>query len=150
MATICFGIILETGTVLPWNQAPYGGDLAAWWRDVNGFRHSFQAYDADGRRLLGIAEAEIRRYHQEAIDWDDGHPRPIDLANFGSARLPIFVLAFPGARWTSYRGDPTEIYPDELQVPAWAANALVGFCERFGIDTGGHQPRWWLGSCWGE
>ena len=147
-AKIFYGIVFEDGYEFPWDGYE---DIEYWWiYVVNGFKHSFELYDADGMYLNGQrpSEDEISRYFDEKISFSKAHPIPVELINYCSSGSPMYALAVPGTVITAYRGYPEIIDPSSLIVSEERVNAMMKFCNDHRIELK-HDPNWILSSYWG-
>ena len=147
---ICCGVLLEEEIELPWDADQWDGDIDAWWRDINGFKHSREVFDADGHYLPGFSrQSDLDWYYGEERDWDELHGRvPVELVNACSAEYPIWIVALPGSCHVARRGDPEKFDPTELCVEATVTAVLTDFLDRFGIEYDG-AAAWYLSSYWG-
>lgn len=146
---ICFGILIEEGGDLPWEDDEYGGYPEDWWEEINGYQKPFEIYDEKGGRLPNITENMVDEYYAHNRQWHKDNPLPFELVNYCSCDYPMYILTLPETRMNANRGYPEPFEPNDLVVSAERAMELVHFCEKYGIDIGEEYPRWWLSSYWG-
>lgn len=60
----------------------------------------------------------------------------------------MYMLAVPESFQQAWRGDPTAVDPAALVVTADQQQAVLEFCEDYGITFTG-EPGWYLTSYWG-
>lgn len=145
---ICFGVLLEEGAELPWNDESYDGDIENWWLAINGFKSSVEIYDEKGEYIGGKRpdDATITKYFDEKHDFLKKHP-VLELVNYCSGDYPMYILAVPRTVLSASRGYPHEFNPSLLYVTDNERNSLVAFCKEHGLEVG--EPRWYLSSYWG-
>ena len=149
---ICYGLLCEDGTKFPWDAEKYAGDIETWWRDVHDYRPSVELYDEDGEYLGGQepSQAQLDTYFAEYHAWYKAHPLPVELVNYCSDDLPMFILAVPTTCLRCERGYPAQFEPSALTVDIAALGRLEAFCDQYGIEYEiDSQLGWWLSSYWG-
>lgn len=145
---ICYGVLLEDGAELPWEQEEGGQDIDDWWRNQTGYVPSKPVYDGDGDRLQGITQDDIEAYYAERRKWDEAHPCPVEMVNVCSGDCPIYIVAIPSTVKSARRG-----YPEKIDVQADFALdpkleiELCEFCVKYGIEYE-DSPAWYLSSLW--
>ncbi len=148
-AQICYGLSFEEGYEFPWLDENGSGEIERWWAyDVLGFKHSFDAYDADGERLPGISDGDVSRYFQEEFDFLRAHPLPVDLVGHCSDEYTMYILAVSGTANSARRGYPEALDPAQMVVTDEQRQILLDFCTTHGIEHDGNL-QWWLSSWWG-
>lgn len=149
-AILCYGIAFEEGTVFPWQPEDSEGDIMDWWRNLLGFRHSFEMFDDQGNYIDGVEPSmdEIKAYYDEERAFDLEHPTlPVQVVMHCSYNFPMYILAVPSSVYEAARGHPEAIDLEKLFVTPDQEGRLVAFCNAHGIEVS--QPRWWLASMWG-
>lgn len=149
-ALLCYGIAFGEDTVFPWQTGDPDWEILDWWRDLLGFRHSFEMFDEEGAWIGGKEWPQERQdaYFNEVRTFDLEHPTlPVEVVMHCSYNHSMFILAVPGSLRRATRGDPTEIDLEKLFVMPDKVDPLVAFCNAHGIEVS--QPRWWLASMWG-
>jgi len=169
---ICFGIMLEEGTELPWNSGEYedDNDMDGWW--INGIcqfkpEHPIYADDEIYAQRMAVAKTHVDRenaiylhgkrptkeeyapYFNEKNAFEAAHPLPVAEINYCSGEYPMIILAVPTSIKVAYRGSPEAFDPAELVVSPDKVAALIEFCKTYNIEIGNEQPKWWLSSYWG-
>lgn len=143
---ICFGIEFEEGFEFPWDEL---GDIDDWWtREVQGFRHSFEIYDDNGEYLNGARPEQdvIDRYYEEQRKFKEENPKlPVELVNYCSGSVPMYILAVPRTSLSCRRGYPIEFDPSALMVTEDEKEALLQFCKDHGLEHDA-EPKWLLSS----
>lgn len=144
---ICFGILLEEGAELPWDDA----EVQEWWRKVRGFKNPHEdPFDGAGDYKPGFSykDPRITTYYDAQAAWDKTNPAPVELVNCCSGDYPIWIIAHPGTVTTANRGFPTALSENALVLPPASAEVLAAFCTQYGIEFEG-EARWYLSSYWG-
>jgi len=153
---ICYGIQFDEDTEFPWDDKEYegenyDGDIDRWWLyDVLGFKHSFEIYGDDGNYIDGKEPSteDYLAYAAESRTVTDANPLPVELVNYCSANVPMYILAVPSTIKRALRGYPTWFDPVDLTVTDDEKAQLLAFCNTHGIVTLA-EPQWWLSSYWG-
>ena len=147
---ICFGIALEEGTELPWENEKYDCEIEAWWREITGFKDEWNPWTEDGEYQEGVESDDPRfeRYFEDRRDWLKTHPIPVVPVNCCSHDYPMWILAVPSSVLECSRGYPTEFNPLDRIVSSIEARDLVDFCTEHDIDMES-GPKWYLASYWG-
>lgn len=148
---ICYGIQFDEGTEFPWDNEKYEGDIDNWWLyGVVGFKHSFEIYGDDGNYIDGKEPSDdvIEAYYAEQRAVEEANPLPVELINYCSDKVPMYIIAVPSTIKRAFRGYPTWFDPSGLTVTDEEKAALIAFCETHGIVTL-EEPMWWLSSYWG-
>ena len=150
---ICFGIALEEGTELPWEDEKYDGEIEEWWREITGFKDEWNPWTEDGEYRDGIDHNDPRfeKYYEDRRDWLKTHPIPVVPVNCCSHDYLMWILAVPGTVLRCARGYPSEFDPFTTlkATPSQAADLLI-FCREYGIELeDGAYPKWYLASYWG-
>jgi hypothetical protein len=148
---LCFGVRVseESGDDVP--EVPWSNhdDIEDWWREIKGFKHSFEPYDDRGNRKKGVGEAEINRYYSEKRDWDKANPLPVEEIEAGTYEYHSKILAVPGTKKEADLGEIVEINPAELVVPQEKIQVLLDFCQEYAVPFEG-DPGWLLCSHYSE
>ena len=145
---ICFGILLEEETELPWNDSD--GE-EAWWRSVNGYVAPFTPYTLDGSYAEGWGPKDPRfeEYFAHQRAWEKEHPLPFEMVNACHYDYPVWILAEPDSMVRARQGSPEALLEDMFSEDMDAyADRLVQFCKTHGIEFEG-KPKWYLSGCWG-
>jgi len=149
---ICFGILLEEGTELPWDEddeCGYG-DVEEWWMELNGYTPPFEIWEKNSAEYLSDITSEMRdQYYEHRRQWKKANPVPVELVNYCSSDYSMYILALPETCINANRGYPLPFEPNDLVVSSERAIELVRFCGKYDIDIGEEYPRWWLSSYWG-
>lgn len=148
---ICYGILFDEDSVFPWDDERYEGDIGNWWLyGVLGFKHSFDIYGEDGNYIddKEPSDEDLSKYFDERYAALEENKLPIELVNYCSANVPMYILAVPSTIKRALRGYPTWFNPDELTVSDEEKLSLLSFCKTHGIVTL-EAPMWWLSSYWG-
>jgi hypothetical protein len=149
---ICYGILLDEDTDLPWDDDEFEGDIDNWWTcGILGFRHSFEMFTPEGDWIGGQEwPAEKRReYYDEKQAFEESHTElPVRVVNYCSYDFPMYILAIPETCNRATRGYPSTFNPEELSITDEQRAALIEFCRTYGIEFAG-EPAWYLSSCWG-
>jgi len=144
---ICYGIAFEEEFEFPWGER----EIDEWWIfDVQGFKHSFEIFDASGNYLDGRepSKDEVSRYFAERRKFAEEHPLPVMLETHCSGEYPMYILAVKGSCLENRRGYPAEFDPAALVVTDAEHDALLKFCADHGIAHAA-EPKWLLTSYWG-
>ncbi len=145
---LSFGIALEEGIELPWDDEEGEEDIEYWWiYDVLKFKHSFEAYDDSGNRIVSVEK--VSEYFDEKFKFLKKNPLPIELVYHCSYDSPMFILAVIDKSFNASRGYPKEIKPENLTISQEEISILTNFVEKFNIEIGEEIPKWWLSSIWG-
>ena len=72
---------------------------------------------------------------------------PVELVRHCSYDYTMYIIAINGSEKRSYRGDPTIISPQELNIDAAKIEAAKQFCEQHNIPW--QEPNWVLCSMYG-
>lgn len=152
---LSFGVKFEDGYEFPWDGTQsadiYDGDVNDWWLVQSGWTWAGEKPFTDaGDFAPGFSrhDPRINAYYDSRREWAKTHPCPVELVNYQSGECPAYILAIPGTVQTANRGYPEEIKPMSLVVPVGGREALVVFCEKYGLEFEG-EPAWWLSSYWG-
>jgi hypothetical protein len=150
---ICFGIKLEEGVELPWDQDEWENDIETWWRDgVCGYKPPFEMFDAAGEWIGGKEWPMEKRkeYYSHRDQFELSMPKlPIELVNYCSANCGMYIIAVPGTVNSCSRGYPQAFGPGDLEATEDQRLLLLEFCRKYEIEIGDEQPKWWLSSYWG-
>ena len=143
-AQICYGVVFEADCEFPW-----GNDIELWWRNLLGFRHSFEIYDESGKYINGVQPGvEIfTAYHAEQMEFNKAHPLPVELIFHCSCEYTMYILAVKGTTKTARRGYAVEFDPMALAVTDEQKAVLMEFCEKYGLSFVA-GPAWFLTSWW--
>lgn len=143
---ICFGVLLEKDHKLPWDNGDYDGWIESWWMDVQGYKRPFEIFNESGNYIGGMKPPEDKRreYYDHQHTFEKAHPLPIKLVNYCSGDYPMYILAVPGNSKRASRGYPESFDPAELTVTQEEVDALLQFCDDYGIEH--DEPKWWLSS----
>jgi len=146
---ICYGIAVEEEHEFPWGAEKYDGEISAWWREVHGFKHSFELFGPDGNYLNGEKPSaeELSAYFAEERKFDEKHPVPVSLVNCCSCDYPQYILAVPRTCMTARRGYPQAFDPQTLSVSDEERAALLDFLGKY-LPEINEEPQWWLSSLW--
>lgn len=145
---ICYGIPFEEEFEFPWGEK----DLKDWWlTNVLDYKPPFQLYDEHGNHINGHepSREQVDEYYRHRREFLAEHPLPVELVNFCSNDYPMWIIAVPSSILKACRGDPTEFYPNKLNITEAQDARLIAFCNQHNIETGGLQPQWLLSSYWG-
>ena len=148
---ICYGILLEEDSELPWDGEPFNGDIEDWWiTAIHGFKHSFEVYNEDGTYRGGVRpdDQAMHDHWQEKFDFVKAHPIPIELFNVCSGDYPMWIIATIGKGLVANRGEPQAFDPDSFAATDQDKKALLDFCKTHGIEIGESEPKWYLSSYW--
>jgi len=145
-AEISFGIAFEEDYEFPWSGED--NDIETWWREQNGFTHSFELFDDEGNYIAGKEPSAelVELYFAEQREFDKRHPLPVELVNYCSGDYPMWIIAVPYVGELARRGYPVTFVPSELTVSDAQVKALVDFCKNVGLEG---EPSWYLSSYWG-
>ena len=149
---ICYGIRFEDEFQFPWDAEEWEGDIEAWWVEhVNGYRPPFRLYDEKGEYLNGVKPSKetLDAYFNPLWEFKKSHPVPVELVNACSGDYPVWILAAKGLTITANRGYPQSFEPSSLVATGKKTVELIEFCEKYDIETGGEEPKWWLSSYYG-
>ena len=144
--TICFGVMIDDETELPWDES---GDWEVWWRKVNGYKPPFEIFDKNGNYLDGKepAEGKVDEYFDSQEKWDKKNPFPVELVNACSDSAPVWILAVKESCLTASRGFPEVFSPLKLMATPKEVEDLMAFCKKYKIKTKG-KTVWYLSSYW--
>jgi len=149
---ICYGVLIEEGTLLPWDNDEYDGDIEDWWiYGVLGFKHSFEIYDKDGNFIDGVqpSQEKLDAYYSERRKFEEQNEKlPVELVNCCSGDYPMWIIALPRTIINAKRGYPESFNPAQLKISNKEKELLFAFCKKFKIEMT-DVPRWWLSSYWG-
>lgn len=148
-AQLCYGIAFDEDTEFPWHAEQFDGEIEQWWRELLGYKPSFELFNEDGDWLDGVMppNEQIEAYFAERKKFDKDHPAlPVEVVPHCSCEYPMYILAVPGTLKTAYRGSLTIVVPGNLWVSPDAVDALIAFCNAHGIEVS--QPEWYLSSMW--
>jgi len=148
-AQLCYGIAFDEDTEFPWHGEQFDGEIEQWWRELLGYKPSFEIYDEDGNYLGGVepSKEKIKAYYAERDQFDKDHPSlPVEVVSHCSGEYPMYILAVPGTLQIAHRGYPEIVKPENLYVSPGRVDALVAFCNAHGIQVS--PPEWWLSSNW--
>lgn len=148
-AQLCYGIAFDEDTEFPWSGEEFDGEIEIWWRQMLGYRPSFEIFDEDGNWPDGVEppEERIDAYFEERENFDRDHPAlPVEVVHHCSANHPMYILAVPVTSIVAKRGYPVAVKPETLYVPPAKVDALIAFCNAHGIPAS--PPKWWLSSLW--
>lgn len=149
-AQLCYGIAFDEDIEFPWwSDERFDREIEAWWRELLGYKPSFELYGDDGDYLGGIepSKEQIKAYYAERDLFDKDHPSlPVEVVSHCSCEYPMYILAVPGTLKTAHRGDPMIVTPANLFVLPDAIDALIAFCNAHGIEVS--PPEWYLSSMW--
>ena len=128
---ICFGIAFEEDYEFPWSGED--SDIETWWRDLNGFKHSFELFDSEGNYIDGKEPSGevVVKYFDEEREFDKLHPLPVEMVNYCSGDYPMWIIAVPSSCLSARRGYPSVFNPADLVVSDTEVQALVEFCHLF-------------------
>lgn len=148
---ICFGVLFEEETSMPWDGGDFDGDWEKWQAEVRGFRHKLEdPYDEHGEYKPGFDHDDPRvdAWMKEESDWKNENPAPFEVVNVCSGEHPIYVIAVPSTCQTASRGTPVEIFPDKLK---FSEIELVNFRAFVGdfFPHANPEAKWYLSSYWG-
>lgn len=145
---IAFGIPLEDGVELPWDES-HDGDIEEWWRDINGFVDVHQPWQ-NGDYAPGWAKDDPRfdEYYAHRRQWLKENPIPVEFENFCSGDYAMWAATVPGLSKMCRRGYPEEFEPAGLVASEEQCHGLMRFLDKHRIPFEG-QPRWLLMSYWG-
>jgi len=143
---ICFGIVLDEGIELPWEDEDGEGYIELWWLDVQGYKPPFEMYNDRGSYIGGVkpSEKKHREYYDHQHAFEKTHPLPVKSVNYCSGDYPMYILAVPGSCKRANRGCPESFNPTELTVTQEEVEKLLQFCDDYGIEH--DEPKWWLSS----
>ncbi len=142
---LCFGILLEEETELPWDDDKYDHCVTEWWRDTNGFPEYKEESFEDGEWRGEDFDEWLKRRRA----FDATCPCPVELVNCCSDSYEMWIVAVPRTCKSACRGYPEEFDPAELTVTPEEAATLVAFCETHKIEYQGN-PQWLLSSYWSD
>ena len=148
-AQLCYGIAFDEDTEFPWHAERFDGEIEQWWRELLGYKPSFELFGEDGDYLDGTEppKERIAEYFAERDQFDKDHPTlPVEVVEHCSGEYPMYILAVPGTSQIARRGYPRIITPANLFVMPPAIDALVAFCNAHSIEVS--PPEWWLSSNW--
>ena len=137
-ASICFGIALEDGVELPWNDEKYRDGIEEWWRDVNNFVSPVPCpFDPRGNYLPGFGSdhPQVNDYFDAVHVWDKANPLPVEIVDFCSCEYPMYIIAVLGSQSYTDWGDPSPIDPTKLTVTPKEIAVLLDFLDEYGIET---------------
>lgn len=150
-AELNFGVLLgeEDEDAFPWIGENFD-EFESWWRKTQGFKSSVQPFNSSGDYMPGVHGKSpiVRQFFDEQHAWDAANPPPVALVNYCSSECSMVMLAVPGIGHSARRGYPTLIDPASLTVTQEQVQALLKFCEDYGITFAG-EPGWFLTSYWG-
>ena len=148
---ICYGIALEDGCKLPWQDEKWDGDEEEWWMyEVCGYKNPFELFDEYGEWVPGMEreEEKHRQYYDQRREFKKAHPLPIEVVRHCSGEYMMYIIAAPGTVRKAARGYPEEINVDMFRPDSRGFNLVIDFCDEYGIDRNNEEPRWWLCSMW--
>jgi len=147
---ICFGVLLDEATDLPWDNDIDAGDLEMWWMRMQGYRPLFTLWDETGNYVNGVRppEEKLKEYYDHKHAFEETHPVPFALVNYCSQNYPLYILAIASSERVANRGYPKSFNPADLNVSQDEINNLLKFCADHGIEYN-NEPGWWLSSYWG-
>lgn len=145
---ISYGVVIEEGYEFPWD-VKHEDDLEDWWRRVNGFEDLHDPWTAEGGYADGWSREDPRfkDHYAHRHEWESHNPLPIELINYCSGDVPMYVIAIPDTGKICYRGCPTVFDPASLVVTDQQRDNLLAFLEKWSIKHG--EPGWVLTSYWG-
>ena len=145
---ICYGVLLDVDSDIPWEDEKYEFDIEVWWRKIKGFEQSREIYTDDGeRRLDGITEDDVKKHYAEEHEWLKDNPLPVELVNYCSGDEPMYILAYPDSVLTCYLGHPLKVSSAVIDTDN-AESLLIDFCKDHLIRYVG-APELWLSSYYG-
>lgn len=150
---ISYGIAFEEGFEFPWDLGDSDGDIEDWWLAESGWKWEGEEPFTEDRRDyapgMSSEHPTVRAYFASMRAWKDAHPGPpVELVNYCSGDYPMYALVVPSSVRTASRGGPEIFDPAELTVTEKERAALLGFCEKYGIEHD-DEPAWLLTSYWG-
>lgn len=145
---ICYGVKFDEGFEFPWGD----DDFDEWWLEVNNFVPSKILYDERGEYPNGVKPSaeDIKAYFEERHNFIEkiGKP-PLSLVNYCSGDYPSYILAVPATEKTANRGYPTLLTKEDFNVDEDQREALLAFCDKYGIEYSPDAIGWWLSSYMG-
>lgn len=145
---IAYGIVFDEGYEFPWSAEESEDDIQDWWRRVNGFKQSFELFDAEGNFINGVEDkTKTSAYFDEQREFDKARPLPVELVNYCSCDCPMYMLAVPNVGETARRGYPEKFKPEALSVSPKQHQALMDFIKKY-IPECDEEPGWYLTSLW--
>jgi hypothetical protein len=149
-AILCYGISLEEGTILPWEEHELS--LEDWWIEVvHSYKPPFEIYDEEGNYADGKEpdRETIDEYYQHRYEFTKRVSLPpVEVVHHYSYGYPMYILAVPNTVTAARRGYPVIIDTDFIVNPKREAK-LIEFIKTYNIDIGGNSiPQWWLASFW--
>jgi len=149
---ICYGVLLEENSKLPWDNEEFDYDIESWWTyEVLGFKHSFELFDEQGRWIEPRKSKEIEdKYFQEERDFEDSHESlPYELVNYCSGDYPMYILAIKKTCMSAKRGYPEKFDLQDMELISQEEDSdLVEFCSKYKLEIA-DEPNWYLSSYWG-
>ena len=147
---ICYGIVFEEGFEFPWDVIEK--DIDEWWiEDVLKFKPSVEIYTEDGEYIGGQRPSDevVDQYYDEKTEFiKNSKTLPVQLVNYCSGDVPMYILAIPETVIDARRGYPQVINPQSLVTLEKYKTVLKQFCEDYSIEYS-TEPDWYLSSYWG-
>lgn len=148
---ICYGIALEEGIELPWDNDEWDNDEEEWWMyEVCGYQNPFELFDKRGNWIPGMEndEEKHRQYYDQRREFREAHPIPIKVVRHCSGEYTMYIIAVPRTVLVASRGYPESFDPEEMYITDEEHFSVINFCDGHSIDRGEELPRWWLCSMW--
>ena len=113
---------------------------------MNGYHALHEPFTEAGELADGWSRDDPRlgEHYEHRRDWMAAHPLPVEEVGGGTYEESDIVLTVPSV--ASIHGDwckPKSVKLPGPDVSPEAAEALVGFCRKYGVPTNG-EPGWWL------
>jgi hypothetical protein len=148
---IFYGILVDEGAELPWEDEVFSGDIEDWWLSVNEYFPPFEIYTEEGEYREGISgfqDEKVQVYYKSEDEFLENHPLPIEVVNVCSLNYPIYAIAIAKTVLTANRGEPVGFDPKDLKEDENMKYILLDFVKKYKIECSS-IPRWFLSSYWG-
>lgn len=145
---ICYGILFEENDEFPWDEFD---DIDKWWVEcILKFKPSFDLFTKDGEWINGERpdQKKIDKYYEEKEEFEKKNKKlPIELVNYCSCDVPMYIIAVKGSTFIGNRGYPLEFNILSLTTKETVENKniLIEFCKKHKIEHG-KGPEWYLSS----
>jgi len=145
---LSYGVVFDEYFEFPWDAEKWDGDIEDWWRDVNGFSNPIEyPFDEKGDYKPGYngESPVVSEYFRHRSEWLKLNPVPIEVVNYCSCELPMYLLA--SKHMSNSRGTTQKVALEFFRDTDEASQNLAEFLDKYNIESE-NDAAWWLTSCW--
>jgi hypothetical protein len=142
---ICFGVLMDEESQVPWNQKEYSYDIDDWWLfGICKFKPTEEIFNKDGSYIdPKPTRKQIDGYFNEERKFKKDHPLPIQIVRIGNSEEPRFIIAAIGTVTMGHLYDPYVLPAACMDVKTEDVDILLHFCIQYQIEYIG-KPSWYL------